>query len=228
METKARTRDELLTAGVVRPMSLGRGARQLAVAVLDVSGSMHGQKTADACAALAALREELASPANRDGFDLAVVAYADSASAILPARRASQTAPADLVVRVSLGGSTNFAAALTEARREIDRALAAESRQLRPVVVFLTDGHWNTGPDPIPLAADLRSVADVVCIAFGSDADLQALERLATSPQHVARCRTGPELLAYFAQVGRSMSESRASGTPASIALATIGTQSRQ
>jgi len=228
METKARSRDELLAAGVVRPMSLGRGARQLAVAVLDVSGSMHGQKIADATAALAALREELAAPANRDGFDLGVVAYADSAATTVPVRRASQTAPADLVVRTILGGSTNFAAALCECRVVVDRALAAESRQLRPVVMFLTDGRWNTGPDPVPLAADLRVIADIVCIAFGADADLQALESLATSPQHVARCRNGPELLAYFAQVGRSMSESRASGTQTSIALATIGTQSRR
>lgn len=204
------------TSGLVRPAGLRR--EQLAVLVRDASTSMSGQKAADADAASRALVEELARPENRGGFSIAVVDFNTSAAVKHAVDKAE--ALADRLARLSPGGGTNIATALAEAAKVV-RGAAPALTAIRPVALLFSDGRPSS--DPRAAAADLRTVADVVTVAFGSDADEALLRELATSPEHAYRCADGRELRRFFASVGATLSMSLASGARATGALGTIG-----
>ncbi|MCL4808609.1 MAG: hypothetical protein KJ062_12610, partial [Thermoanaerobaculia bacterium] len=70
--------------------------------------------------------------------------------------------------------------------------------------------------------ASLKAVADVVTVAFGSDADETFLREIASSPAHAYRCRDGRELRKFFAAVGATLTRSVAAGVPAAGPLGTI------
>ena len=192
---------------------------QLAILVRDASSSMAGEKAKDADAASRALAGELASPANRGAFTAAVIDFASSVSRIQPPE------PAESLVghlaALEASGSTNVADALAEAER-IVRGAPAEFASTRPVVLLFSDGRPNCGGDARAVAANLKAVADVVTVAFGSDADEAFLRDIATSPAHAYRCRDGRELRRFFVAFGSTLSRSIAAGVPATGPLGTL------
>lgn len=115
------------------------------VLLVDVSGSMRGERVRTAAATVGALAAEL----SRD--DLAVLAF--WSDAVMLARLGQRVSPRALVesmVRIPARGLTNVAFPLSVARRELSRIPARDARGL-----LLSDCVHNAGPDPRPLAARL-------------------------------------------------------------------------
>jgi Mg-chelatase subunit ChlD len=108
------------------------------VLVVDVSGSMKGERVRTAAAAVGALAGELA----RDR--LAVLAFWSDAAVLV--RLGEQVAPLavlDLLLRVPAQGLTNVSFALDTAERQLAGVPARDAR-----VLLLSDCVHNAGPDP--------------------------------------------------------------------------------
>lgn len=146
--------------------------------VVDVSGSMSGQKIEQARAALRQLLGTL-RPADRFrlvSFSSAVHAYRDgwspaTADAVRDARRWVDDLQAD--------GGTNIAGALAEAFR-------SETPETRlPIVLFLTDGLPSVGeqnPEKIAAQAEAdRGRARVFAFGIGYDVNTYLLDRLSAA-----------------------------------------------
>jgi uncharacterized protein YegL len=197
---------------------------QRVVFAVDGSGSMLGAKAHDACEAFKACCQELALPVNKGAFEVAVVRFGDDAALLEPLGSVQGLLRRlDKVEAAIQGGSTNMAAALELAAKLLAEAEAsppgATPCYVRPLTVVLSDGQHNTGGDPVAAAQQLKRLSDVLCVGFGNDADTAMLDRIATEQLSV-RCRTGQDLRCYFAQVGRTLTVTRASGQTASAGLA--------
>ena len=126
------------------------------VLLVDLSGSMRGERVRTAAAAVGALAAELA----RD--NLAVIAFWSDAAVL--SRFGQQVPPTRLVesmLRIPARGLTNVAFPLQVARRELARVPARDARAL-----LLSDCVHNAGPDPRPFAARLPRL-DILLDATG-------------------------------------------------------------
>jgi uncharacterized protein YegL len=206
------------SSGLARPAT-ACGRQQLAILVRDASSSMSGEKAREADAASRTLAAELAAPASGGAFTIAVIDFSTSVSNVQPPEAANTLV--GHLAPLTASGSTNVADALSEAER-IARNAPADLAASRPVVLLFSDGRPNCGGDARTVAASLRSVADVVTVAFGSDADEAFLREIASSPAHAYRCRDGRELRKFFAAVGATLTRSIAAGVPAAGPLGTI------
>jgi Mg-chelatase subunit ChlD len=132
--------------------------RRSVVLVVDVSGSMKGERVRTAAATVGALAGELA----RDS--LAVVAFWSDAAVLV--RMGEQVAPPavlDLLLRVPTQGLTNVSFALETAARQLDGVPPRDAR-----VLLLSDCVHNAGPDPRLTAARLPRL-DVLLDTSGED-----------------------------------------------------------
>jgi len=78
---------------------------------------------------------------------------------------------------------------------------------LRPVALVLSDGQSDVSDKNIQ---DLQEIADVITIAYGSDANTSTLARIASDGQvHVVGTQGG-ELRKFLADVGQTLSQSLA------------------
>lgn len=136
--------------------------RRSIVLLVDVSGSMKGERIATAAATVGALAGELSNDA------LAVVAFWSDAAVVLPL--GDPVKPMDLldrILRIPARGLTNVAFPLEVAAEQLTRVPAREAR-----VILLSDCVHNAGPDPRPFAAKLPRL-DVLLDASGEkDVDL--------------------------------------------------------
>lgn len=216
----------IVRGGLRRPNWICRNVKQNVVLVRDKSGSMSGQKAKDASAASLDLVAELAEPANKDGFNVGVVDFASGSKVIHNIEKATTLNGRVASLSVDLfGGGTNITAGLEDAVSILEKADKCNQEgvaYLRPVVIVFTDGCHNEGPDPHSVASRLKGFADLVTVAFGSDADETLMRSLATSPQHFYRCTTGRELRTFLAAVGATMTATMAAGTNATQALTMI------
>ena len=117
-------------------------ARRAVVLVVDVSGSMRGEKVRIAAATVAALSADLVHDV------LGLVAFWSDAA--LLASTAKPVPPArllDQLVRIPARGLTNVGFGLSVARAELARTTAR-----RRTAVLLTDAVHNAGPDPREVA----------------------------------------------------------------------------
>jgi uncharacterized protein YegL len=213
----------IVRSGVRRPKWVNSRTKQYVVFVRDCSGSMAGQKAQDVSAAGQDLVSELALPVNKDGFSVAVVDFAVEARVAQALERA--TVLDGRIPALNAAGSTNVAAGLEAALAVLDGAgqtATGEYQYLRPVVICYTDGCHNTGSQPGPVAERLKAKADLVTVAFGSDADESLLKQLATSEQHFYRCNNGRELRAFLAAVGATITMTLAAGQNATQALSAV------
>jgi Mg-chelatase subunit ChlD len=119
--------------------------RRSVVLVVDVSGSMKGERVRTAAAAVGALAGELA----RDS--LAVVAFWSDAAVLVPlGQQVAPLAVLDLLLRVPARGLTNVSFALETAARQLAGVPPRDAR-----VLLLSDCVHNAGPDPRLTAARL-------------------------------------------------------------------------
>lgn len=211
-------------SGLKRPDVITSKTKQRAIFVRDASVSMDDDdKARDASTATQNFLAELARPENKDGFYLAVIDFAEIAEVSVPFARATELEGS--LHEISTSYCTNITAGLAKAREILDEAddrLDSSERFLKPVVILFTDGGHNTGCQPYKEAEQLKQIADIVCVAFGSDADLDLLRQIANSPEHCYRCRDGHDLRAFMAAVGSTLSESIRAGIDATQPLAEI------
>ena len=161
------------------------------VLLVDLSGSMRGERSRTAAAAVGALAAELA----RD--NLAVIAFWSDAAIL--SRFGQQILPARLIetmLRIPARGLTNVAFPLQVARRELARAPARDARAL-----LLSDCVHNAGPDPRPFAVRLPRL-DVLLDTTGEQdlelaRDLARLGRGRLRPVHGYR-DVAPALSEFF------------------------------
>jgi Mg-chelatase subunit ChlD len=136
--------------------------RRSVVFLVDVSGSMRGERVRTAAATVGALAGEL----GRD--DLAVIAFWSDAAVL--ARLGERVAAArllDALLRIPARGLTNISFPLQLARRQLAAVPARDAR-----VLLLSDCVHNAGPDPRRAAAGLVRL-DVLLDASGEhDAEL--------------------------------------------------------
>jgi Mg-chelatase subunit ChlD len=136
--------------------------RRSVVLVVDVSGSMKGERVRTAAATVGALAGELA----RD--DLAVVAFWSDAAVLV--RMGEQVAPLavlDLLLRVPTQGLTNVTFALETAARQLAGVPSRDAR-----VLLLSDCVHNAGADPRLTAARLPRLDVLVDTSGEVDVEL--------------------------------------------------------
>ncbi len=148
------------------------------VLVVDVSGSMKGERILTAAATVGALAGELQHD------DLAVVAFWSDAAVLQHLGAPVQPMElVDTIMRLPAQGLTNVAFPLELAAKELAGAPLRDSR-----VVLLSDCVHNAGPDPRPIAARLPRL-DVLLDSTGErDVELgRELARLGRGTLHVVR-----------------------------------------
>ncbi len=132
--------------------------RRSVVLVVDVSGSMKGERVRTAAATVGALAGELA----RD--QLSVVAFwSDAAVLVRMGEQVPPLAVLDLLLRVPTQGLTNVSFALETAARQLAGVPPRDAR-----VLLLSDCVHNAGPDPRLTAARLPRL-DVLLDTSGED-----------------------------------------------------------
>jgi Mg-chelatase subunit ChlD len=131
--------------------------RRSVVLLVDVSGSMRGERVATAAATLAGAATQLR------GDELAVVAFWSDAAVLL--RLGAPVQPlrlVDALLRLPAEGLTNVALPLEVALGQLGRRTAVDAR-----AVLLSDCLHNAGPDPRELARRLPRL-DVLLDATGA------------------------------------------------------------
>jgi Mg-chelatase subunit ChlD len=114
------------------------GTRRAVALLVDVSGSMRGEKVRTMAATVGALAAELESE------DLAVVAFWRDAALLKPLHTSRPgTRLLDDLLRIPAKGLTNVHFALTVGLAELSRSSARQR-----IALLLSDGVHNAGPDP--------------------------------------------------------------------------------
>jgi Mg-chelatase subunit ChlD len=120
------------------------GSRRTVVLIVDVSGSMRGEKVRIAAATVAALSADLAGA----GDQLALIAFWSDAAVV---KGLTESAPPssllDTLLRIPARGLTNVGFGLSAGRAELARSAAR-----RRTAILLTDAVHNAGPDPRDVA----------------------------------------------------------------------------
>lgn len=136
--------------------------RRSVVLLVDVSGSMRGERVRTAAATLGALAAELTDD------DVAAVAFWSDAAVLThlgqPVRPEQVL---DTMLRIPARGLTNLAFPLQVAARELARVPARDAR-----VLLLSDCVHNAGPDPRPFAARLPRLDILLDTAGEHDSEL--------------------------------------------------------
>jgi Mg-chelatase subunit ChlD len=149
------------------------------VLLVDVSGSMRGERVRTAAATVGALAGELV----RD--DLAVVAFwSDAAVLVHLGHRLAPQRLLDALLRIPAKGLTNVAFPLQVAARELARVPARDAR-----VLLLSDCVHNAGPDPRDAAGRLPRLDVLLDTSGEHDLDL-ARELAALGRGRVSPIRT--------------------------------------
>jgi Mg-chelatase subunit ChlD len=132
------------------------------VLLVDLSGSMRGERVRTAAATVGALAAEL----SRD--NLAVIAFWSDAVVLSHlGQRVPAQALLESMLRIPARGLTNLAFPLQVARRELARIPARDAR-----VLLLSDCVHNAGPDPRPFAARLPRLDVLLDTTGEQDPDL--------------------------------------------------------
>lgn len=153
--------------------------RRSVVLLVDVSGSMRGERVRTAAATVGALAAELV----RD--DLGVIAF--WSDAVVLAHLGQRVAPGgllDAMLRVPAKGLTNVAFPLEAAARELARVPARDARAL-----LLSDCVHNAGPDPRRYAARLPRL-DVMLDTSGENDPQLARDLARLGRGRLAKART--------------------------------------
>lgn len=150
----------------------GRGGERRPVnlaLVVDRSGSMSGQKIADARDAALQMVDLL-----RDGDRVAIVSYSDGVRVDLPSVEVDARSREDLrdaIRRISASGSTNLAGGLVAGHTEVRRHLDSDKVNR---VVLISDGLANVGVTSVPALNRIAREASqegIVTTTLGLGAD---------------------------------------------------------
>ncbi|WP_199185279.1 VWA domain-containing protein [Cryobacterium sp. Y50] len=167
--------------------------RRSVVLLVDVSGSMKGERVQTAAATVGALAGEL------QGDALAVIAFWSDAAILL--QLGQKVKPMDLldsILQMPARGLTNIAFPLELAARQLARVPVRDAR-----VVLLSDCVHNAGPDPRELAARLPRLD--VLIDVSGEKDIELGRQLATTGHGTAHLvRTHRDVAPVLGQLFRT------------------------
>jgi len=148
------------------------------VLVLDVSGSMSGEKLDN----MKAAAKMLVHLAEDEVTKVGIVTFSSAAQVlypatnVTPATRAAMLATIDALVA---GGGTAMG---DGARLGLQELLANGADECIPVAFVLSDGQTNSGEDPSTVIPDYQSAQiPMFTFAYGLDADVVLMEHMATS-----------------------------------------------
>ena len=164
-----------LPDGSERPIEPPARVRSVAFLVMDCSGSMAGDKLAQAKRGA----EDFARSALRGGYLIGVVAFGDDAH-IATGPEATEVILHSALASLTAGGGTNLTAGLTLAASNL------EDRRTQRAIVVVTDGQPNDRESAL-VVARAASQAGIRIIAIGTDdADAAFLASLSTAPDLAA------------------------------------------
>lgn len=136
--------------------------RRSLVLVVDVSGSMKGERIRTAAAIVGALAGELSND------DLALIAFWSDAAVLQTfGQHQSPDRLLDLLTSIPARGLTNVGFPLELAARELRKKPAQDAR-----VLLLSDCVHNAGPDPRPIAARLPRLDVMLDLSGEHDLEL--------------------------------------------------------
>ncbi len=136
--------------------------RRSLVLVVDVSGSMKGERIRSAAAIVGALAGELSDD------DLAVIAFWSDAAVLQSfGQHQSPDRLLDLLTSIPARGLTNVGFPLELAARELRKRPAQDAR-----VLLLSDCVHNAGPDPRPIARRLARLDVMLDLSGEHDTEL--------------------------------------------------------
>lgn len=141
---------------------VGQGLQYNIAYIIDVSGSMGGQRIADAKNAYIELTNQLVSLGIADVANFAVIPFQSSATLF------GDLTADEAISRISslnTGGGTNFGSGISRAQTFFDSANTGQTN----VAYFLSDG------DGTGASSSLTSIANVQAFGIGSGANLGAL-----------------------------------------------------
>lgn len=193
---------------------------QVAVIVIDDSGSMQGEPARQASEGAQQLVMEMQANNIGAGGSRFILSLCKFGDAVTPLCVAAKPDAVDMTTVDFAGdsGTTEMAAALTWAGDAIEQSLAvcrripgyAESDSPSPVVVFFSDGA-NSGGDIMPAVSRLHSIpvqsgrVNVVAVGIGMDPkDFQIMTTIATDPD-LARNINPAELQEFLAFAGATI-----------------------
>jgi Mg-chelatase subunit ChlD len=164
--------------------------KRTVVLIVDVSGSMRGERIRTAAATVGALVPELA------GDDLAVIAFWSDAAVLLPLGRPLVPARLlDTLLRIPARGLTNVGFPLELAARQLARVPARDAR-----VLLLSDCVHNAGPDPRVAAGRLPRL-DVLLDTSGEHDVPLARDLARVGRGRVAEARTHRDVAAALTAI---------------------------
>jgi Mg-chelatase subunit ChlD len=168
------------------------------VLVIDRSGSMSGQKIADAKAAAKVFVDKMDLTAGADQVGL--VAYSSSAVLNQQLSRDAGTVRS-AVDGLSAGGGTNITDGINKAQAELESPRRASKN--RPVIVLMTDGvHSASLPPPEPAAGAAKGKGTrIFTIGLGGDVNADRLKTLATSASDYYFAPDGAALAGIYEQI---------------------------
>jgi uncharacterized protein YegL len=163
--------------------------------VLDRSGSMNGQKIADAKAAAKGFVDRMDLSTDQVGL----VSFSDSATLNqVLTQMAGQVRTA--IDGLAASGLTNITDAITQAQAELTSGRHRAGNQ--PVMVLLSDGQPTAGGDPRPAATAAKNAGTrIFTIGLGADVDPNLLRDLASSPSDYFPAPTSSQLDAIYQQI---------------------------
>lgn len=101
------------------------------------------------------------------------------------------------------GGSTNIGDALLLSRNE----LVANSRSVDEIILIFTDGMWNSGPDPVPIADSIKNNDGIriISVGIGTNVNTTFLETIASSPDDFYLVENLDDLEETFISIARDL-----------------------
>ena len=178
------------------------------VLVLDASGSMAGEPTAEMKKAARQLVKSL-DMRNNPATKIGVVAFAGSAT-ILCQLTDNASRASGCVGKVGASGGTSISAGILAGIRVLvtgRRALEVDAESIREVMVVLSDGADNAGCGPVQRAAGQASAQGilVISVCVGSGCDVQCMRSIATSPRYYFEARSASQLAGVFEQIRKGI-----------------------
>lgn len=163
--------------------------------VIDRSGSMRGQKLADAKAAAKVFVDKMDPSADQVGL----VSYSSSATLDHPLSRTAGTVRT-AIDGVGASGETNITDGINKAQAELESLRRVGAN--RPVIVLMTDGKHNQGPTPDSAAGAAKAKGTrIMTIGLGADVNADTLRRLASSPGDYYFAPDSSALAAIYEQI---------------------------
>lgn len=201
-------------------IGVNSACKQLVLATLDCSGSMAGDNIKEVNDSVQeVLINDLAQSQNKDGYFLSIIGFDSYATLIhagVPARELANS-----FKQLQAGGGTNFNAAIQtciDAVNQFNQVKDRGYKYLRPVCFFLSDGHSSVNDD---LLVELKEICDVVSVAYGSDADVFTLQKIATSNEHFFRIESNKgQFRRFLAAVTKTLESSLERGEDATYQIA--------